>query len=281
MLLAVVPESEYLRVSALYSAIREIVGVAGPALGGALVAVSTAVALETAAALLALSIGGLLALRIAPRAPFAHPERVTLHAAFGGLRFIRDQPVILAAISLDLFAVLFGGATALLPAYADVILRIGPVGLGFLRAAPAAGAAAAAVWMARRPIRSKAGPTLLIAVAIFGLATIVFGASRHFALSFAALSISGAADMVSVVIRTGLVQLTTPDAMRGRVNAVENVFIGASNELGAFESGTVAALIGIVPAVVAGGAATLAVVAACGVVFPQLRHFDRFARGSG
>jgi MFS family permease len=277
MLLALVPESAYLRVAALYSAIRQIVAVAGPALGGALVALGTAPALAASALLLALSIGALLALRIPPRPALAGGHATTLHDAFGGLRFIRDQPVILGAISLDLFAVLFGGATALLPAYADTILRVGPVGLGILRSAPAAGAALTAAYLARRPLRTRVGRTLLASVAVFGLATIVFGLSRNLGLSFAALTVAGGSDMISVVIRSGLVQLSTPDAMRGRVNAVENVFIGASNELGAFESGTLAALIGTVPAVVAGGAATLAVVALCMLVFPQLRRFDRFA----
>jgi MFS family permease len=278
MLLALVDETDYLRVSATYSAVREIAAVGGPALGGALVAIGTPVAFGTTAILLAASVGGLAALRLRPRYTPATREPATLSDALGGLRFIRSQPVILAAISLDLFAVLFGGATALLPAYADAILHIGPVGLGLLRSAPAAGAGVSAVFLARKPPRASVGRTLLVAVAVFGLATIVFGISRNFGLSLAALALLGAADMVSVVIRTGLVQLTTPDAMRGRVNAVENVFIGASNELGAFESGTLAALIGVVPAVVAGGAATLGIVAICVVAFPQLRRFDRFER---
>jgi MFS family permease len=276
MLLALVPESAYLRVTALYSAVRQVVAVGGPALGGALVAAGTPVALGTAAVLLALSTVALLILRVPPRASPGAAHAATVHEALGGLRFIRAQPVILGAISLDLFAVLFGGATALLPAYADSILHAGPVGLGFLRSAPAAGAALTAGYLARRPLRSRVGRTLLVAVAIFGVATIVFGLSRNMGLSFVALTIAGGSDMVSVVIRSGLVQLSTPDAMRGRVNAVENVFIGASNELGAFESGTLAAFAGVVPAVVAGGAATLAVVAICVVVFPQLRQFDRF-----
>jgi len=278
MLLALVPRTDYLRISAAYSVISEIVSIGGPALGGVLVAVGTPVAFGTSALLIAVSVSGLAVLQLPARVAGAGEDRATLHDALGGLRFIRAQPVILAAISLDMFAVLFGGATALLPAYADTILHVGPVGLGLLRSAPGAGAAAAAAYLARRPPRSKAGRTLLIVVAVFGLATILFGISRSFGLSLAALAIAGAADMVSVVIREGIVQLGTPDAMRGRVNAVENVFIGASNELGAFESGSLAALVGIVPAVVAGGAATLAVVAVCVVVFPQLRRFDRFAR---
>jgi MFS family permease len=277
MLLALVPQSRYLRISATYSAVREFIAIGGPAIGGALVAAGTAVALAAAAALLVLSAAALALVRFPPRPARSAAGPTTLHDALGGLRFIRAQPVILAAISLDLFAVLFGGATALLPAYADTILRVGPVGLGFLRSAPAAGAAASAAVIARFPLRAAIGRTLLTAVAAFGLATIVFGVSRSFGLSLAALAVLGGADMVSVVIRQALVQLTTPDAMRGRVNAIENVFIGASNELGEFESGTLAALIGVVPSVVAGGVATLAVVACCTIVFPQLRRFDRFA----
>jgi len=277
MLLSLVPADRFVRVSALYSAVRAFISIGGPALGGGLVALGTPVALASAAGLLAVAVIGLAALRLTRR-PFAVPTgRTTLAEALGGLHFIRDQPIILAAISLDLFAVLFGGATALLPAYADVILSVGPVGLGLLRAAPAVGAGIAAAVVARRPLRTNVGRTLLVAVSVFGAATIVFGLSRSFAISLAALAVLGAADMVSVVIRQALVQLTTPDAMRGRVNAVENVFIGASNELGEFESGTLAAVIGVVPAVVAGGIATLAVVAVCTLVFPQLRRFDRFA----
>ncbi len=277
MLLRIVPQAEYLRVSAAYAAIRELVAVGGPALGGALVALGTPVALVTSCGLLALGVVALAAVRLDPRAIVARERPLSFHDALGGLRFIRAQPVILAAMSLDLFAVLFGGATALLPAFSDTILHTGPIGLGFLRSAPALGAAATAVYLARRPLRTNVGRTLLLAVAVFGLATMLFGGSRTFGLSLAALVLAGAADMVSVVIRTGIVQLATPDAMRGRVNAVENVFIGGSNELGAFESGTAAALIGLVPAVIAGGVATLAVVAVCAVCFPQLRRFDRFA----
>jgi MFS family permease len=277
LLIALVPASDYMRVAAAYSAVRGVVSISGPALGGALVALGTPTALSTSVALIAASIGGLAALRMPARRPAIADAPPTLHDALGGLRFIRAQPVILAAISLDLFAVLFGGATALLPAYADTILRAGPLGLGILRSAPAAGAALTAAYLARRPLRTNVGRTLLVAVAVFGVGTIVFGLSRSMGVSLAALAIVGAADMVSVVVRTGLVALGTPDAMRVRVLAVENVFIGASNELGEFESGTLAACIGIVPATVAGGVATLAVVGACIVVFPMLRRFDRFA----
>ena len=188
---------------------------------------------------------------------------------------MRAQPIIAGAISLDLFAVLFGGATALLPAFADGIFDAGPQGLGALRSAPALGAALTAAFLSRRPLRRHVGPTLLVAVAGFGLATIAFGLSRSFPFSLAMLAIAGGADMISVVIRSSLVQLATPDGMRGRVNAVENIFIGASNELGAFESGALAALIGVVPAVVAGGFGTLAIIGLWGAFFPALRRADR------
>jgi MFS family permease len=277
LLIALVRESEFMRVSAAYSAIRGCVTIGGPALGGALVALGTPVALTASAVLLALSVVAFFFLRVPPRALPASEAPPTLHDALGGLRFIRDQPVILAAISLDLFAVLFGGATALLPAYADTILHTGPLGLGVLRSAPAIGAALTAGFLARRPLESGVGVKLLVAVAGFGVATIVFGLSRDIGLSLAALTLAGGADMVSVVVRNGLVQLGTPDNVRGRVLAVENVFIGASNELGEFESGTLAAFVGVVPAVVAGGVATLGIVALCLFAFPQLRRFDRFA----
>ena len=185
LLLALVPQLNYLRVSATYSSIRQLVAVGGPAAGGALVAVGTPFALGTCAALLAVSVTGLLALPLPTRAVSRH-DAATLHDALGGLRFIRAQPVILAAISLDLFAVLFGGATALLPAYADAILHAGPAGLGVLRAAPAFGAFASAIYLARRPPATNVGRTLLVAVSVFGAATIVFGASRSFGLSLVA-----------------------------------------------------------------------------------------------
>ncbi|MFN2460512.1 MAG: MFS transporter [Candidatus Velthaea sp.] len=274
LLVNLVAPERYVAMSATYSTVRQLLIVGGPAAGGALVASGTVVALWTVTALLSLSVVALVALRMPARTPFASGEAPTLRDALGGLHFIRSNPVILGAISLDLFAVLFGGATALLPVYADTILRVGPVGLGILRSAPAAGAFATALFFSRRPPAAKVGRTLLTAVAIFGTAIIVFGLSHDVRLSLGALAVAGAADMVSVVIRSGLVQLNTPDAMRGRVNAVENVFIGASNELGEFESGTLAALIGSVPAVVAGGAGTLAVCGLWFVMFPQLRRAD-------
>jgi hypothetical protein len=194
-----------------------------------------------------------------------------------GVRFVRRRPVILGAISLDLFAVLLGGAVALLPVYARDILHVGPVGLGLLRSAPAVGSFTSAFILTRRPIARHVGAKMFATVALFGLATILFGLSSYFYLSLAALAVTGAADMVSVFVRSSLIQLSTPDAMRGRVSAVNMLFIGASNELGEFESGVTAALLGTVPAVVLGGIGTLAVVAVWMKFFPPLRKVDRFA----
>src|SRR5262249_38148367 len=182
--------------------------------------------------------------------------------------------IILGCISLDLFAVLLGGAVALLPVYARDILQTGPLGLGILRTAPAIGAAAMGAVLAYHPLRRKAGDRMFVALAIFGLAPIVFCCSRTFVLLLVSLIVAGAADMVSVVIRLTLVQLSTPSAMRGRVSAVNMAFINASNELGEFESGVTAALFGTVPAVVIGGAGTLAVVAIWSLLFPELRKLE-------
>jgi hypothetical protein len=192
-----------------------------------------------------------------------------------GLRFVFSRPPILGAISLDLFAVLFGGATALLPIYARDILHVGPWGLGLLRSAPAAGAAIVALGLAQRPLARRAGAKMFACVALFGLMTIVFGLSRSFALSLAALAGLGAADMVSVVVRQTLVQINTPDEKRGRVSAVNSIFIGASNQLGEFESGVTAAWLGAVPAAVLGGVGTLIVVVLWAVLFPSVRQADR------
>jgi hypothetical protein len=193
-----------------------------------------------------------------------------------GVKFVRSRPVVLGAISLDLFAVLLGGATALLPVYARDILHVGPLGLGFLRSAPAAGAFSMAFFLTHWPLKQKVGVKMFAAVAVFGAATIVFGFSTWFPLSLLALVVLGASDMVSVNIRGSLIQLSTPDYMRGRVSAVSMLFIGASNELGEFESGTTAALMGTVPAVVAGGIGTLLVVGLWMKLFPPLRHVNKF-----
>ncbi len=203
-------------------------------------------------------------------------ERPSLHHALEGLRFIRHQPVLLGAIVLDMFAVLLGGAVALLPAIAEERLGVGNVGYGWLRAAPGIGAVALTALLAVRPVRRRVGRTLLVAVAVFGVATVVLGVTRSYALAFVALVVLAGADAVSVYIRSTIVPLASPDRMRGRVMAVENVFIGASNELGAFESGVTAALLGVGPAVTIGGILTLGVVGLCWSVFPGLRDIDRF-----
>jgi MFS family permease len=273
LLPGIVPPEGYMRAQATYAALRQVTVIGGPALGGELIAISTPLAFGVAAIALVGFAIGIGCLRVRPVARPTSPP--TWREAFEGLRFVRAQPIIAGAISLDLFAVLFGGATALLPAFADGIFAVGPQGLGALRSAPAVGAALTAALLSRRPLRRHVGVTLLVAVAGFGLATIAFGLSRSVPFSLAMLAIAGGTDMVSVVIRSSLVQLSTPDGMRGRVNAVENIFIGASNELGAFESGALAALIGVVPAVVAGGFGTLAIIALWGVFFPALRRADR------
>jgi MFS family permease len=195
-----------------------------------------------------------------------------------GVRYVFEQRLLLACVSLDLFAVLLGGATALLPIYARDVLHVGARGLGLLRAAPSVGALVMAAWLALRPLGRRSGPKMLAGVFAFGLFTIAFGVSKNFFASLGALALLGAADMVSVVVRQTLVQLRTPDAMRGRVSAVNQVFIGASNELGEFESGTAAALFGTVPAVVIGGVGTCLVVALWALIFPELRRVDRVDR---
>ena len=198
-----------------------------------------------------------------------------LESLLGGIRMIRGTPIILGAITLDLFAVLFGGAVALLPLFARSVLHTGPVGLGLLRSAPAVGALIAGTRLARRPLGGRAGRTLLVVVGVFGASMVVFGLSQTFWLSALALAVSGFVDMFSMNIRSTTVALATPNELRGRVNAVENVFISASNELGAFESGLAAALFGAVPAVVAGGLVTIGLALVWPRFFPELSRVDR------
>jgi MFS family permease len=247
--------------------------VAGPAVGGLLFALQAELVYAVAIGLQLVALGCTLALRKG-RTPVASGA-VGLDEVLGGVRLIRRTNVLFGAISLDLFAVLFGGAVALLPIFAKDILEVGPTGLGLLRTAPAIGSFAAALLIARFSIRRRAGPTLFFVVAGFGLCMIVFGLSREMWLSMAALTLAGAFDMVSVVLRSTILPLVTPDELRGRVNAVEMVFISASNELGAFESGVAAALIGAVPAVVAGGVATVVVAIVWWRLFPSLARVDR------
>jgi predicted MFS family arabinose efflux permease len=196
-------------------------------------------------------------------------------AVVAGLRFVMRTRMLLGALALDLFAVLFGGATALLPVFARTILHVGPVGLGVLRSSFAVGALLAALILTRKALPYRAGPTLLVVVAVFGASMVVFGLSTWFPLSLAALAVAGFADMISVNIRTTTVALVTPNELRGRVNAVEMVFLSASNELGAFESGAVASLVGTATAVVAGGVATIAVALSWTRLFPELSRMGR------
>jgi MFS family permease len=251
--------------------------IAGPALGGFLYAMGhPAIVYGLCFALFqagALIVSHLQGRRFTPEQSLAtRYERVA-----EGVRFVKARPVILGAISLDLFAVLLGGATALLPVYARDILQVGPMGLGFLRAAPAAGAFLMAFTLGRWPLSRHVGAIMFAVVAAFGAATVGFGLSTWFPLSLLCLFLLGATDMVSVNIRGTLIQLATPDAMRGRVSAVSMLFIGASNELGEFESGTSAALFGTVPAVVIGGIGTLAVVMIWMKLFPTLKRVDKFS----
>jgi MFS family permease len=248
--------------------------IVGPAIGGLLYAFGAAVPYAAAAAL-ALAAAGFVALMGRDRT-VRQKQPVTWESFSTGIRYIQNHPVILGSISLDLFAVLLGGATALLPAFARDILGVGAWGVGVLRSAPAVGSLAMSGWLARHPPRSKVGTKMFAAVFAFGIATIVFGLSRSFALSFGALLALGAADTISVVIRSSLVQLETPDEMRGRVGAVNSLFVGTSNQLGEFESGVTASLFGTVPATVLGGVGTLLVAALWMRLFPALRAFDRF-----
>ena len=248
--------------------------IVGPALGGLLYALGPGPAYFTAAAMCLLAGALAAAIRIA-RAPRPW-EPLTLESVFSGVAFIQSRRVLLGSMSLDLFAVLLGGATALLPVFAKDILGAGPVGLGLLRSAPALGALVTSVLLARYPLERKLGPTLFRSVIVFGLATLVFGLSSDLVLSLAALTVLGAADVVSMVIRMSLVQIRTPDAMRGRVSAVHSLFTGTSNQLGAFESGVMAALVGAVPSVLIGGLGTVAVAGIWMALFPELRRLRRF-----
>lgn len=251
--------------------------IAGPALGGFLYVLGPEAAYTACALCFALAAGGIAILGGRKRTPGSTAGTTAYTRVAEGVEFVRSRPVVLGAISLDLFAVLLGGAVALLPAYAKDILHAGPQGLGLLRSAPALGAALMAITFGRRPLERHTGPAMFGAVALFGLATIVFGVSTSFILSLLALFLLGASDMVSVFIRSSLIQMATPDAMRGRVSAVNMLFIGASNELGEFESGLTASWWGIEPAVVIGGLGTLAVVALWMWGFPRLRTVDRLA----
>ena len=267
-----VPQHHYVNAAAWSSSAWQTATIAGPAVGGMLYALGPAVVYGVSGLLLLGS--SLLVVSIRIQRVVSQKKAPSWATVVAGIHFIRSQPIVLGAISLDLFAVLLGGATALLPVYARDILFVGPTGLGILRSAPAAGALLTAMIVARRPIRQHAGRILLVTVGVFGAATIVFGVSETLWLSLLMLFLMGAADMVSVVIRRVLVLVATPDDMRGRVSAVEAVFIGASNELGEFESGVTAAWFGVVPAVVLGGLGTIGIVSLWAKIFPQLRRVD-------
>jgi MFS family permease len=270
-----VPREQFGTAVALNSSTWQVATIAGPTLGGLVYLAGAAVVYASVAVLLAISVMLTLMVRrggerAGPRDP---PSLATL---LSGLRFVRSHRPVLGAISLDLFGVLFGGATALLPVYAADVLHAGPTGLGLLRTAPGAGAAVCGVLLGLVPISRHVGRWMFGGVAVFGAATIAFGLSHVFWLSLTALAVMGAGDMVSVYIRHLLVQLQTPDGIRGRVSAVNAVFIGASNELGEFESGLTAAWFGTVPAVVVGGCATLLVAGLWSRIFPELTDMDRF-----
>jgi MFS family permease len=267
-----VPQQLLQSAIAMSSSGMQVAIICGPALGGLLYVMGATVVYATCVVLLLLAGALTLLVRYQHRASGLAASWSTVLAGF---HFVWQRKVLLGATSLDLFAVLLGGATALLPIYARDILHTGPLGLGLLRAAPAVGALAMSLVLMRFPLRRRIGHHLLAAVAVFGLATVLFGLSTHFAVALLALVITGAADNISVVIRLTLVQLETPDEMRGRVAAVNSIFIGASNQLGEFESGATAALWGPVGSVVAGGVGTLLVAAAWLRLFPALAQRDR------
>jgi len=265
------------RAIAASSSAMQAAFITGPAIGGVLYALSPTLVYATCSVLW-ISAGLLIArVQIARRIPGREP--LSLATFFAGIGFIRRNPIVLGAISLDMFAVLLGGATALLPIYAHDIFQTGPWGLGLLRAAPAVGALAMSIVLSRSPIERGVGRALFATVAAFGVSTIVFAVSTSFWLSMLALVVLGASDMVSVVIRLTLVQLHTPDAMRGRVYAVNSLFVGTSNQLGEFRAGVMAAWLGTVPAVLIGGLGTLAVVMFAIRAFPALYHADEYPAG--
>jgi MFS family permease len=271
----IIPRSMYQNAIAWRSSTWQIASVIGPAIGGLLYGFAGPVAsYAVAAALMLVALGGFLTVRYEPE-PRAARDATMVAELMTGLRFVWHERAILGALSLDLFSVFLGGAEALLPVFASEILRVGPQGLGLLRAAPAAGAVTMGIFLAHRPPFRHAGRTMLVAVAVFAVAIVGFGLSRSFSLSLALLALSGMADNVSVVIRSTLIQLLTPPQMLGRVAAVNSIFIGSSNELGAFESGVAARLLGAVPAVVLGGSAALAVVGLTARLVPRLRTLGR------
>ncbi len=273
-LAGVVAQADFPRATAMSASAMQVATICGPAAGGLLYAAGGPGAAYAVAGVGVLA-SAVMVLFIRSGQRIAARGRVTLEVLLSGLVFLRARPALLGAVSLDMVAVLLGGATALLPIFARDILQTGPWGLGLLRAAPAVGALGMSLWLAWRPLGRGAGRTMFRAVIVFGAATVVFGLSRSLALSVVALAVLGAADVVSVVVRQSLVQLGTPDEMRGRVAAVNSLFIGTSNQLGEFESGGAAALLGPVAAVVLGGLGTVGVALLWMRWFPALRAVDR------
>jgi MFS family permease len=268
-----VPPEDFANAIAWNSSAWQTATIVGPVAGGLLYGLSAEVAYGTAVVFMIAAT--LLIFAIPQPKQRTGTERPSLETLFAGFRYIWSEKIVLGAISLDLFAVLLSGATALLPVYARDILVLGPWGLGMLRSAPGIGAICVALWLAGHPIRDHAGMLMLVAVILWGALTIVFGVSAIPWLSIAMLALMGAADMISVYVRETLIQLWTPDAVRGRVNAVNQVFVGASNEVGEFRAGTMAALIGTVPAVVVGGVGAVAVAGLWAALFPHLRKVRR------
>lgn len=270
-----VPAGNFANATAIRSSTFEIATIAGPVLGGFLYLIGPGTVYGLALALT--SVATLLMLRVRSRQTrVANPAPMNVQSALEGLHFVRTRPIVLGAISLDLFAVLFGGCVAVLPAYASDVLHVGPQALGFLRTAPAVGALIMGGVLAFFPIQRHVGRWMFIGVLAFGVSTIVFGLSHNLWLSLLMLLVLGGGDMVSVYIRQMLVQLETPDAVRGRVSAVSSMFIGASNEFGEFESGMMASAFGLIPSVVLGGFATLVVAVLWARLFPALRRVDSF-----
>jgi MFS family permease len=267
-----VPEEHFPNAVAWNATTFQAATILGPSFGGILYAMFRGPSIVYAVATLTAIIALISTFRIKPEVKARPREPMTFKTVFAGLDFIWRQKMILGAISLDLFAVLLGGAVALLPVYAREILHTGPWGLGLLRTAPGVGAAIMAVVLAHRPLRGRSGVALLWSVAGFGVFTILFGISTNLIFSLIALLLLGASDMISVIIRATLTQLATPDAMRGRVTAVDMIFIGTSNEFGQFESGVTAQWFGTVPAVILGGIGTLVVIGIWAWLFPDLRH---------
>jgi MFS family permease len=269
-----VPEKHFQNAVAWHSTIFQAATILGPSLGGIIYGIFGGPSAVYASSLVCASIAAFCTLQVKLQPTVRSREPINLNTVLAGVSYIWNHKIVLGAISLDLFAVLLGGATAMLPAYASGILHTGPWGLGILRSSYGVGAAAMAVLIAHRPLKRRVGVTMLGCVGAFGAFTIVFALSRNLLLSLGALICAGAADMVSVVVRATLVQMQTPDAMRGRVNAVDMVFIGASNELGQFESGLTAHWFGLVPSVVIGGLGTIVVTGLWAWFFPALRNTE-------